>query len=89
MDVHSPVKPSPLRGASEQEQLEVRDGNTTKVLGLKKQSAITGTPSRSEPPPGSTPESRPSVATDERLISGADVDADEKKDLDASVQADS
>jgi hypothetical protein len=88
MDVQSPVQPSLLRGASEQGQLEVRDGNTTKELGLKKQSATTGTPSGSEPPPGSTSESRPSAVEDGELVAGADVDADEKKDSDASVQAD-
>lgn len=89
MDVQSPVQPSLLRGASEQEQLEVRDGNTTKELGLKKQNATTGTPSRLEPPPGSTSKSRPSAVENGELVAGADVDADEKKDSDASVQADS
>lgn len=89
MDVHSPVQPSPLRGASEQEQVEVQDGNTTKELGLKEQSATTGTPTISEPSPGPMPESRPSAVQDGKLISGADVDVDEKKDSTASVQADS
>jgi hypothetical protein len=89
VDVQSPVQPSPLRGASEQEQLDVRDGNTTKELGLKKQNATTGTPSRLEPPPGSTSKSRPSAVGDGELVAGADVDADELKDSDASVQADS
>jgi hypothetical protein len=89
VDVQSPVQPSLLRGASEQEQLEVRDGNTTKELGLKKQTATTGTPSRLEPPLGSTSKSRPSAVEDGELVAGADVDADEKKDSDASVQADS
>lgn len=89
MDLQSPVQPSLLRGASEQEQLEVRDGNTTKELGLKKQNATTGAPSRLEPPPGSTSKSRPSAVENEELVAGADVDADEKKDSDASVQADS
>jgi hypothetical protein len=89
VDVQSPVQPSLLRGASEQEQLEVRDGNTTKELGLKKQNAITGSPSSLEPPPGSTSKSRPSAVEDRELVAGADVDADELKDSDASVQADS
>ena len=89
MDVHSPVQPSPLRGASEQQQVEVQDGNTTNELGLKEQSAATGTPTRSEPSPGPMPESRPSAVQDGKLISGADVDVDEKKDSTASVQADS
>jgi hypothetical protein len=89
VDVQSPVQPSLLRGASEQEQLEVRDGNTTKELGLKKQTATTGTPSGLEPPLGSTSKSRPSAVEDEELVAGADVDADEKKDSDASVKADS
>jgi hypothetical protein len=89
VDVQSPVQPSPLGGASEQEQLDVRDGNTTKELGLKKQNATTGTPSRLEPPPGSTSKSRPSAVGDGELVAGADVDADELKDSDASVQADS
>jgi hypothetical protein len=89
VDVQSPVQPSLLRGASEQEQLEVRDGNTTKELGLKKQNATTGTPSRLKPPPGLTSKSRPSAVEDGELVAGADVDADGKKDSDASVQADS
>jgi hypothetical protein len=89
VDLQSPVQPSLLRGGSEQEQLEVRDGNTTKELGLKKQTATTGTPSGLEPPLGSTSKSRPSAVEDEELVAGADVDADEKKDSDASVQADS
>jgi hypothetical protein len=89
MDVQSPVQPSLLRGASEQEQLEVRDGNMPKELGLKRQNATTGTPSRLEPPPGSTSKSRPSAVEDGELVAGADVDTDEKKDSDASVQADS
>lgn len=87
MDVQSPVQPSLLRGASEQEQLEVLDGDKTKELGLKKQSAATGTPSRPEPSPGSTLESSPSAVEDGNLVVGANVDADEKKDSDASVQA--
>jgi hypothetical protein len=89
VDVQSPVQPSLLREASEQEQLEVRDGSTTKELGLEKQSATTGTPSRLEPPPKSTSKSRPSAVEDGELVAGADVDADRKKDSDASVQADS
>jgi hypothetical protein len=68
MDVQPPVQPSSLRGASEQKQLEVRDGNTTKELGLKKQSATTGTPSRSEPPPGSMSKPRPSAVEDGELV---------------------
>lgn len=88
MDVQPPVQPSLLRGASEQEQLEVRHGNMPKELGLKKQNANTGTPSRLEPPPGPTSKSRPSAVEDGELVAGADVDADEKKDSDASVQAD-
>jgi hypothetical protein len=84
VDVQSPVQPSLLRGASEQEQLEVRDGNTT-----KEQNATTGTPSRLKPPPGLTSKSRPSAVEDGELVAGADVDADGKKDSDASVQADS
>lgn len=89
MDVQSPVQPSLLRGASEQEQLEVRDGNMPKELGLEKQNATTGTPSRLEPPPGPTSKSKPSAVEDGELVAGADVDADEKKDSGASVQADS
>jgi hypothetical protein len=89
MDVQSPVQPSLLRGASEQKQLEVRDGNTTKELGLKKQNATTGTPSRLEPRPGSTSNTKPSAVKDGKLVTGADVDEDEKKDSDASVQPDS
>jgi hypothetical protein len=89
VDVQSPVQPSLLRGASEQEQLEVRDGNTTKELGLKKQTTTTGTPSRLGPPLESTSKSRPSAVEDGELVAGADVDAYEKKDSDASVQADS
>lgn len=89
MDVQSPVQPSVLRGTSEQEQLEVRDGNTTKELGFKKQTATTGTPSRLEPPLGSSSNSKPSAVEDGELVAGAGVDADEKKDSDASVQADS
>jgi hypothetical protein len=89
VDVQSPVQPSLLRGASEQEQLEVQDGNTTKELGLKKQTATTGTPSRLEPPLGSTSKLRPSAVEDGELVAGADVDAGEKKDSDASVKADS
>jgi hypothetical protein len=88
MYVQSPVQPSLLRGASAQEQLEVRDGNMSKELGLKKQNATTGTPSRLEPPPGSTSKSKPSAVEDGELVTGADVDEDEKADLDASVQAD-
>ena len=88
-DVQPPVQPSLLRGASEQEQLEVRDGNMPKELGLEKQNATTGTPSRLEPPPGPTSKSKPSAVEDGELVAGADVDADEKKDSDASVQADS
>jgi hypothetical protein len=89
MDVPSPVQPSLLRGASEQEQLKVRDGNMPKELGLKKQNATTGMLSRLEPPPGSTSKSRLIAVKDGELVAGADVDADEKKDSDASVQADS
>ena len=89
MDVQPPVRPSLLRGASEQEQLEVRDGNRTKELGLEKQNATLGTQSRLEPPPGPTSKSRPSAVKDGELVAGTDVDADEKKDSDASVQADS
>jgi hypothetical protein len=89
MDVQSPVQPSLLRRASEQEQLKVRDGNMPKELSLKKQSATTGTPPRLEPPPGSTPKSRPSALEDGEQVAGAEVDAAEKKDSDASVQADS
>ena len=89
MDVQPPVQPSLLRGASEQEQLEVRDGNMPKELGLQKQNATTGTPSRLEPPPGPTSKSKPSAVEDGELVAGADVDADEKKDSGASVQADS
>lgn len=89
MDVPSPVQPSLQRGASEQEQLEVRDGNTTKELGLKKQHVTTGTPSRLEQPPASTSKSRPSAVENRELVAGADVDADEKEDSDASVQTDS
>jgi hypothetical protein len=69
--------------------LEVRDGNRTKELGLKKQNATTGKPSRLKPPPGPTSKSRPSAVKDGELIAGANVDTDEKKDSDASVQADS
>jgi hypothetical protein len=89
MDVQSPVQPILLRGASGQDQLEIRDGNRTKELGLKKQNATTGTPLRLEPPPGPTWKSRPSAVKDGELVAGADVDADEKTDSDASVQADS
>jgi hypothetical protein len=88
MDVQSPVQPSLLRGASEQEQLEVRDGNKTRELGLEKQNATTGTPSRLKPPSGPTSKSRPSAVKDGELVAGADVDTDEKKDSDASVQTD-
>ena len=88
MDVQSPVQPSSLRRASEREQLEVRDGNMPKELGLKKQKANTGTPSRLEPPPGPTSKSKPSAVEYGELVAGADVDADEKKDSVASAQAD-
>ena len=83
--VQPPVQPSLLRGASEQEQLEVRDGNMPKELGSKKQNANTGAPSRLEPPPGPTWKSRPSAVEDGELVAGADGDADEKKDSDVSV----
>jgi hypothetical protein len=89
MDVQPPVQPSLLKGASEQEQLEVRNGNVPKELGLKKQNTTTGTPSRLEPPSGSTSKSNPSAVKDGKLVTGANVDEDEKKDSDASVQADS
>lgn len=89
VNVQSPVQPSLLIEASEQEQLEVRDSNTTKELGLKKQIATMGTPSGLEPPLGSTSKSRPSAVEDGELAAGADVNADEKKDSDASAQADS
>jgi hypothetical protein len=88
MDVQPTVQPSLLRGASEQEQLEVRDGNGTKELGLEEQNATTGTPSRLEPPLGPTSKSRPSAVEDGELVAGADVDTDEEKDSEASVQTD-
>jgi hypothetical protein len=89
MDVQSPVQPSLLKGASEQERLEVRDGNMPKELGSKKQIVTTGTLSRLEPPLGLTSKSKLSAVEDRELVAGADVDADEEKDSDASVQADS
>jgi hypothetical protein len=88
MDVQPPEQPGLLRGASEQEQSEVRDGNVPKELGLKKQNATTGTPSRLKPPPGSTSKSKPSAVKDGKLVTGANVGEDEKKDSDPSVQAD-
>jgi hypothetical protein len=69
--------------------LEVRDSNTTKELGLKKQTATMGTLSRLELLLGSSSKSKPSAVEDRELVAEASVDADENKDSDASVQADS
>ena len=38
MDVQSPVQPSRPSGASEQEQMEVQNGDTAEELGLKEHS---------------------------------------------------
>lgn len=88
MDVQPPVQPSLLRGASEQVQADLRDGNMPKELGSKKQNANMGTPPRLEPPPGPTSKSKPSAMEDGKLVAGADVDANKEKDSDARVQAD-
>jgi hypothetical protein len=89
MDAQSPSQQSLLRGAFKPEQSEGQDGDISKELGLEKQNATTGLPSRPEPPRRSTSKSRTSAVEDGELVAGADVDADENKDSDASVQAES
>jgi hypothetical protein len=77
VDVQSLVQLSLPRGASEQEQLEVRDGNTTKELGLKKLR-----PSAVE---DGELVARADVDTDEKKDSHASVQADSEADAETDV----